>query len=183
MREPLSNTVSVGASSAWRRCSPLPPSPPAPMPAHDATGTTTRRRRRKIRAALFLDGRRRQFRRGIAGDQRRQPAPSCLADQDHDALPAVRAAGGGQDQDVDGNGGLGPRRRAGAVQARPQAGPDHRRGNRDPRHRHQIGQRRGGGRRRGARRQRRELCQADDRQGAGARHDAHRLPRCLRSAQ
>ncbi len=152
----------------------------------DARGRRHRQhapRRPKLRALLFLHRGRRQFRRGDAGDQRRQSAPSGLADQDHDALPAVRAAGGGQDQAHDRNAGLRPCRRAGAVQAGLEAGPEHRGGNRDPRHRHQIGQRRGGDRRRNPRRRRSRIRQADDRQGARARHEAHDLPQRVRPAR
>ena len=72
------------------------------------------------------------------------------------------------------------RRRPSSASSRAQT---HRRRNRDPRHRHQIGQRRGGDRGRGARRQRARIRQADDRQGARARHDAHHLSQRLRPAR
>ncbi len=50
-------------------------------------------------------------------------------------------------------------------------------------HRHQVGQRRGGGGGRSDRRQRARLRPDDDRQGARARHDAHQLPQRLRPAR
>ena len=82
-------------------------------------------------------------------------APSGLADQDHDALPAVRAARCRQDQARHAAQGLRARRRPGADQARSQARPDHR-----GRRRHQgrgdpVGQRRRRRHRRKSRRQRR----------------------------
>ena len=99
MREPLSNAVSVGAVFGLATLLAVA----AITTDADARGRRhrppARGRRRKLRALLFLDRGGRQFRRGDAGDQCRQSAPSGLADQDHDALPAVRAAGGGQDQD------------------------------------------------------------------------------------
>ena len=63
-----------------------------------------------------------------------------------------------------------------------QARRDHQGRDRDQRHRHQVGQRRRGGGRRSARRRRGRIRQADDRQGARARHDAHDLPQRLRPA-
>ena len=53
-----------------------------------------------------------------ARGERRQPAPSGVADQDHDALPAVRAARSRQDQAPHADGGLRGGRVAGADQAR-----------------------------------------------------------------
>ena len=110
------------------------------------------------------------------------PRHPGLAHQDDDALSAVRAAGGRQDQAFERNGGLRTRRRAGPVQARPRARPVDRGRRRHQRHRHQVGQRHRGGGGRSARRQRARLRAADDRQGARARHDAHQLPQRLRPA-
>ncbi len=126
---------------------------------------------------------RRQDRQGAARSQRRQPAASGVADQDHDALHAVRAARSRQDQAQHADGGVGGSRIAGADQARRAAGPDARGRGRDQGAGHQVGQRRRGGRRRGAGRQRRSVRPADDAQGARARHEPHDLPQRLRPAR
>ena len=74
-------------------------------------------------------------------------------------------------------------RRAGAVQAGAQARRNDRGGDRDPRHRHQIGKRRGGHCRRSDRRRRNRIRADDDRQSSRAWHDAHHLSQRLRPAR
>ena len=130
--------------------------------------------RAELQPAILLDHRRRQFRRDAVRQQPRRQPPSRLADQDHDALSAVRAARGRQDEARYRNGRVRARLRTGADQARPAPRPDH-----QGRRRHQgtgdaLGQRRRRRDRRSHRRRRRRFRQADDAQGARARHDARR---------
>ena len=136
-------------------------------------------RRRLLPPALCGDRGRRQFRPGAARRQCRQPAPSRLAHQDHDALPAVRADRSGKAPARLAAPGLRRGGVPGADQARRAARPDHHGGGCDQGPRDQIGQRRRRRDRRGDRRRRGHLRQDDDAQGARARHDQHALPQRL----
>ena len=138
---------------------------------------------RKLQPAVLLDHRRRQFRRGAHLEQSRRHPPSGFAHQDHDALSAVRAPRSRQDEARYRNGSVRARLRAGADQARPAARPDH-----QGRGRHQgpgdaLRQRRRRRDRGSHCRRRRRFRQADDAQGARARHEQDHLSQRLRPAQ
>ena len=149
------------------------------MPADAASAITGR----ALQPALCGARGRRQFRQRAARRQRRRAAPSGLAHQDHDALPAVRADRGRQAAARFPARSFRARRAAGALQARPAAGPDHLGRGRDPRAGDQVGQRRGGRGRRSDRRRRRDLRPHDDAQGARARHEPHGLQQRVRPAR
>ena len=160
-----------------RRCAPLPASLPCLRPRHHQRGA------RKLQPAILLHHRRRQFRRDPFRQQSRREPPSGFAHQDHDALSAVRASRRRQDEARHRNAGVRACLRAGAHQTRPAPGPDHPR-----RRRHQgtgdaLGQRRRRRDRGSHRRRRRRFRQADDPQGARARHEPDGLSQCLRPAR
>ncbi len=137
----------------------------------------------KLQPALRRHRGRRQERRGAACGGPRRAAPPGLADQDHDALSAVRASGVRQDRARHADGGVRGGLEPGADQARSRAGRHAQGRGRDQGPRHQVGQRRRGGDRRGARRQRGRVRPRDDAQGPRARHAQHHLPQCQRPAE
>ena len=144
---------------------------------------TPSRRARELQPGVLLDHRRRQFRRDADRDQSRRDAPPRLADQDHDALSAVRAPRCRQDEARHRDAGIRARLRPGSDQARPAARPDHPGRRRHQGTGHALRQRRRRRDRRSHRRQRRRFRQDDDAQGARARHEPHRLSQRLRPSQ
>ena len=96
----------------------LSPSSLCAAPRHPPRGA------RKLQPAILRDRRRHQFRQHAAFRQCRQPAPSGIAHQDHDALSAVRAARGRQAQAQLAARRVSARFRPGPHQARAQARAD-----------------------------------------------------------
>ena len=158
-----------------RRCTTLPT--PASCAAPSSRGA------RELQPGILIHHRRRQLRRHPVVQQSRRQPPSGVAHQDHDALSAVRAPRLRQAETRQRNGRVRTRFRAGSDQTRPPPGPDHPR-----RGRHQgtgdaLRQRRRGRDRGSHRRRRRRFRQADDAQGARARHDQDGLSQRLGPAR
>ena len=178
-----------------RRCARHPtrprPRPPRSRPP-DPDGERAARLRprpsrprpvRRLHAALLGLRRRRQLGPRAVRARRERAAPSRLAHQGHDPVPAVRAVPEGTPVARQHDGDLAPRRRAAADQARPSPRLHHPHRGRDLRHRHQVLQRHGGRGRREDRRRRGDLRAVDDAQGARARHVAHQLRQRVRPAR
>ena len=126
---------------------------------------------RRIFSAHRVDRGRRQHRPSAGSVQSGCAAPSGVADQDHDALPAVRAARCRQDHARHAPEGIAARRRPGSDQARSQARLDHPGRGRHQGRRDTVGERRCGHHRGKPRRQRRRLRQADDAKSPRAWHE------------
>ena len=139
--------------------------------------------RLRLSSALCRHRGRRQYRPDHLRGQCGPAASSGVADQDHDALHAVRATRSRQAQARHAVAGLGPCGRHGSGQARSQGRPDHPARGCPEGDGHQIGERRrGGGGRSDRRRRRGGRRQADDGQGESAGNDGHDLCQRLRLA-
>ncbi len=138
----------VGGRLGYGRAGGCRPSSPAPGPP-PIIGSRQNREARPIPQGRRPDCGWRD-RQGALRPQRNGRTPPRFADQDDDALFAVRGIEGRQDHHADTDAGVIPRGTATADQALAAAGQHHHGGHGDPRHRHPLGQRCRCGDRRGA---------------------------------